>query len=158
MTQPQRVIYLPPGVVPTQPVGAPAQPLPSGIPFDRKFFEETLPAAIKSFCNQVECPVPLVELLTVDGATHYVNGISGVSDLWVALHTASVNHEHPTQIFVPYGTIFRIEIHPEHDEGKARLGFLTAPDADQRITSFEPPKVVSPEEQPAKRAKSRKQN
>ncbi len=129
MTQPSRVIYLPPGLVPATPA-APQQaaPVPGpgavGVPFDRAFFEQILPAAIASFCNQVECKIPIVEVLTLDGAKHYVNGISGASDSWVALQTASVEHDHTTQIFVPYQTIFRVEIHPEPDARRQRLGFV----------------------------------
>ena len=127
MTQPQRVIYLPPGVVPP----APSQPQvvtqagPSGVPFDRTFFEQVLPPSIAGFCQQVQCKVPVVELITVDGVKHYINGISGVADAWVALQTASPEHDHPTQVFIPYQTIFRVEIHPEEDVKRQRLGFVT---------------------------------
>ena len=73
MTQPQRVLYLPPGVVPG---AASAQPqVPSGgMPFDRTFFEQILPQSIQAFCSQLQCTFPVVELMTVDGTTHYVNG------------------------------------------------------------------------------------
>jgi hypothetical protein len=97
-----------------------------GIPFDRAFFERVLPPAVENFCSQANCNVPIVEVLTVDGTTHYVNGISGVSDQWVALHTTDPDHPHSTQIFVPYQTIFRVEIHPESDERRRHLGFVTA--------------------------------
>lgn len=124
MTQPQRVIYLPPGVVPpTQPVAA---AVPSGIPFDRTFFEQVLPPSIDAFCKQIDCKVPVVELFTVDGVKHYINGISGVADTWVALQTANLDHDHPTQVFIPYQTIFRVEIHPEEDAKRQKLGFLTS--------------------------------
>lgn len=126
MTQPSRIIYLPPGVAA---VPAPVAPASNVIPFDRNFFENVLPQAIASFCSQVNCEVPVVELTTVDGVTHYVNGISGVADAWVALQTASPDHEHPVQVFIPYQTIFRVEIHPEHDARRHRLGFLAAPAA-----------------------------
>ncbi|WP_322818562.1 hypothetical protein [Tepidiforma sp.] len=121
MTQPSRVIYLPPGVaaIPPAPV------VSNGAPFDRNFFESVLPKAIQGFCAQVNCEVPVVELTTIDGVTHYVNGISGVADQWVALHTSSPDHDHPTQVFIPYQTIFRVEIHPEHDVRRHRLGFVT---------------------------------
>jgi hypothetical protein len=99
----------------------------NGIPFDRQFFEQVLPPAIQSFCTQVQCEVPIVELTTVDGMTHYINGISGVSDQWVALSTSKPDHLHLIQMFIPYQTIFRVEIHPEPDEKRAHLGFLTAP-------------------------------
>ncbi|MEX2080359.1 MAG: hypothetical protein WEC33_01980 [Dehalococcoidia bacterium] len=127
MTQPSRVIYLPPGLVP-----APAPPADvhtagsgTGIPFDRQFFTETLPASVQVFCEQAVCPVPVVEVLTVDGTTHYVNAVAGASDSWVALQTANVEHEHPTHVFIPYLTIFRVEIHPEPDVNRQRLGFVT---------------------------------
>ena len=126
MTQPQRVIYLPPGVVPP-PSSQPQVPqqVAAGIPFDRTFFEQVLPPSIAGFCKQVKCKVPVVELITVDGMTHYVNGISGVADSWVALQTANLEHDHPTQVFIPYQTIFRVEIHPEEDVKREKLGFLT---------------------------------
>lgn len=127
MTQPQRVIYLPPGVVPPpSPQPQVPQQVASGIPFDRAFFEQVLPPSIAGFCKQVHCKVPVVELMTVDGVTHYVNGISGVADAWVALQTANLEHDHPTQVFIPYQTIFRVEIHPEEDVKRQKLGFLTA--------------------------------
>lgn len=124
MTQPSRVIYLPPGVVPA-PV-APAQA--SGVPFDRAFFEGVLPPAISSFCEQTDCGIPVVELTTIDGMTHYVNGISGVAESWVALQTSHPDHKHLTQVFIPYATIFRVEIHPEEDERRSHLGFQTVAD------------------------------
>ncbi len=116
------VIYLPPGVVAPSP---PPPPPVGGPPFDRSFFEKVLPEAVKSFCEQVACESPVVEVLTVDGERHYVRGVSGVTDQWVALHTANPNHDHPVQVFVPYSTIYRVEIHPEMDE-RRRLGFLPA--------------------------------
>lgn len=126
MNQPSRVIYLPPGVVPPP---AAAQPIPvnTGVPFDRGFFEQVLPGAIAGFCKQVGCKVPVVELTTVDAMTHYVNGISGVSDQWVALTTSRPDHQHLVEVFIPYQTIFRVEIHPESDERRAHLGFVAAP-------------------------------
>jgi hypothetical protein len=128
VTQPSRIIYLPPGVA-----AIPAAPVVSnGAPFDRNFFENVLPPAIQAFCSQVNCDVPVVELTTIDGVTHYVNGISGVADQWVALQTSSPDHDHPTQVFIPYQTIFRVEIHPEHDVRRHRLGFIT--DATPRQT------------------------
>lgn len=120
----QNVIYLPPGVIPAPAATPPSGPAPSNIPFDRNFFEKVLPGAIDSFCTQTECRTPMVELLTVDGTTHFVNGISGVSDSWVALHASRKEHEHPMQVFVPFQTIFRVEIHPEPDTRMARLGFI----------------------------------
>ena len=65
MTQPtQRVLYLPPGVV----AAPPPTPVPqsqSGLPFDRAFFEQLLPAMVANFCAQIECAAPLVEVMTV---------------------------------------------------------------------------------------------
>jgi len=129
MTQPPRVIYLPPGVVAAPQMG---QRVPDGgsvaAPFDRAFFEHVLSPAIASFCQQTGCKVPVVELLTVDGVTHYVNGVSGATDSWVALHTASTEHERPAEVFIPYQTIFRVEIRPETDERRHHLGFYNPND------------------------------
>jgi hypothetical protein len=124
MTQPSRVIYLPPGVVASAP--APTHPATAqpGVPFDRNFFENILPPSIAGFCQQTKRDVPVVEVTTVDGVTHYVNGISGLSDSWVALHTSRPEHTHPTQVFIPYQTIYRVEIHPEDDEHRRHLGFV----------------------------------
>lgn len=120
MTQPTSVIYLPPGVVPA----APATPAGNGVPFNRQFFEAFLPQAVNSFCTQVKCDVPRVEIYTADGAALYVNGISGVTDLWVALHTSREDHVGPVEVFLPYQTIFRVEIHPESNATRHHLGFL----------------------------------
>ena len=117
---PETALFLPPGVVPPAQATAPG----GGPPFDRDFFEQTLPQAIKAFCTQVVCESPIVELYTVDGAKHFVKAISGVSDTWVALHTQREDHEHDIQVFLPYTTIFRVEVHPEEDDGQRRLGFL----------------------------------
>lgn len=138
MTQPSRALYLPPGVVPVTPPIAPSGP--GGIPFDRTFFEKILPGAIAAFCQQVDCDVPLVELLTIDGTSHYVKGISGVSDSWVALHTIQQDHDHPIQVFIPYQTIFRVEVHPAESEPRHRLGFVLG-DAPAQKT---PPVIVAP--------------
>jgi hypothetical protein len=100
---------------------------PSSVPFDRAFFENVLPGAVAAFCTQLGCEQPVVELLTVDGMTHYVNGISGVSDSWVALHTSQKEHDHAVQVFIPYQTIFRVEVHPESDALPRRLGFIPIP-------------------------------
>lgn len=143
--QPSRVIYLPPGVVPPVPAGVVPT---SGIPFDRTFFEGILPQAISSFCQQANCKAPVVELLTVDGSTHYVNGIAGVADQWVALQTSLPDHPHPIQIFVPFQTIFRVEIHPEGDERRAHLGFVTS--------SVQGLPMVEPGETPTGRRAARK--
>lgn len=123
-TQTGKVIYLPAGVsaVPVPPAASPT----AGLPFDRAFFEGVLPAAVASFRQQLSCDSPVVEVLTVDGTTHYVKGISGVSDLWVALTTVAEDHEPPTQSFVAYQTVFRVEIHP-CGETRRHLGFVTSP-------------------------------
>lgn len=123
MTQPQHVLYLPPGVVPAA-SAIHQQVMPNGLPFDRTFFEQVLPQSIQAFCSQTECTLPVVELLTVDGTTHFVNGIAGVSDQWVALQTSSEGHEHVVQVFLPYATIFRVEVHPSPDSTRSHLGFL----------------------------------
>ena len=120
MTQPSSVIYLPQGVVPA---ASQAHP-PSGVPFDRQFFESVLPKAVRAFCNTVECKVPRVEVYTGDGSSHFVNAISGVTDSWVALQTSHEHHDHSIEVFLPYQTIFRVEIHPEDDENRGHLGFL----------------------------------
>lgn len=123
MTSPARVIYLPPGVTPTPQL--PATVPNSNIPFDRNFFEKVLPQSIHNFCEQVDCEgLPVVELLTVDGTTHYVKGISGVSDVWVALHTSQLDHDHPVQVFIPYQTVFRVSIHAGEEPNRRRLGFI----------------------------------
>ncbi|HVA40430.1 MAG TPA: hypothetical protein VNF49_07180 [Candidatus Binataceae bacterium] len=125
MTHPQNVIYLPPGVVPAaRPLAAGVSVPASAVPFDRQFFETLLPQAVQAFCQQVECHIPRVELYTLDGAVLFVNGISGVTDSWVAVHGSRENHDHPIQVFVPYQTIFRVEIHPESDEARRHLGFI----------------------------------
>jgi len=145
MTQPNRVIYLPPGVAPSgPPAGAPMAANPA-VPFDRNFFEHVLQPSIQGFCSQVECKIPVVELMTMDGTTHYVNGIAGVSDTWVALQTSIPDHPHPAQVFIPYQTIFRVEIHPEQDERRGNLGF---------DTSSPLPPTVQPPVQVPKRAKT----
>ncbi len=125
---PENAIFLPPGVV------APTAPAPpaAGPPFDRHFFEKVLPEAIKSFCTQVVCEIPIVEIYTVDGARHFVKAISGVSDQWVALHTRREEHDHEIQLFLAYTTIFRVEVHPNDDDPQRRLGFLAImSDADE---------------------------
>lgn len=153
MNLPSRVIYLPPGVVPPAAV-APTQaaPVNTGIPFDRVFFQQILPAAIAEFCKQAGCDIPVVEVNTVDGMTLYVNGISGVSDQWVALSTARPDHPHPVQMFVPYQTIYRVEIHPEPDEKRAHLGFVTAPPREPEVI---PPLAAPARKRVAKRASTK---
>jgi hypothetical protein len=96
--------------------------MPPGIPFDRAFFEQLLGGAISAFSKEIECAQPLVELLTVDGTTHYVKGVYGVSDAWVALATQDEDHDQPVQMFVPYQTVFRVSIHP-CEEHNRKLGF-----------------------------------
>jgi hypothetical protein len=136
MTRPSNVIYLPPGVVPPPPT-VPAPVGTPGVPFDRQFFQEILGGAVKSFCEQAECSSPIVELFTIDGARHFIKGISGVSDSWVALHTQAEDHDHPIQVFLPFTTIYRVEIHAENDTKQRRLGFISpAP---------EPPVVITTE-------------
>ena len=118
---PSSVIYLPPGVIPQ--AAPPPGVHPSGIPFDRAFFERLLPQAVQSFCSQVKCDLPVVEVYTLDGSRHFVNAISGVTDTFVALQTSLEDHDHVVQAFIPYQTIFRVEIHPEGDSNRGRLGF-----------------------------------
>ena len=113
-------LILPPGAVPTTPASS-----PSGPPFDRNFFESVLPNAIQSYCSQVSCTMPLVQLFTADGARHYIRAISGVSDQWVALHTQEEANEEPVQVFIPYVTVIRVEIHPDLSPDLRRFGFLT---------------------------------
>ncbi len=113
---PQNVLYLPPGASPPPP------PTP-GIPFDRTFFERVLPQAVSAFAGQVSCGTPIVEITTVDGVVHYVHGISGIADTWVALHVVHKDDDTPGQIFISYQTIFRVEIDPCSDTRPRRLGF-----------------------------------
>ncbi len=108
-------------------------PVPTGLPFDRAFFEQVLGPSIQSFCSQVVCTQPVVELLTVDGTTHYIKGISGISDSWVALHTTSPEHHADVQVFIPYQTIFRVAIRPCDDEQRP-LGFIV-----EKMASVGPP-------------------
>lgn len=117
------VLYLPPGVIP--PVSSQAAPtgMPSGVPFDRAFFERILPQAIAAFCSQTECNIPRVELLTVDGTSHFITGIIAVTDSWVALQVAEEEHDHAIQVFIPYTTIYRVEVHPETERRK-HIGFI----------------------------------
>lgn len=126
MTTPSNVIYLPPGVMP--PVqGAVGSPGPA-VPFNREFFQRMLPAAVKDYCEQVHCISPQVQVVTVDGVVHHVVGIAGVADAWVALHATREDHPHAMEIFLPYQTIYRVEIHPEADDGHNHLGFLLPTD------------------------------
>jgi hypothetical protein len=99
--QPSRVIYLPPGVVAPQGPSSPAVPANPGIPFDKAFFQQILPAAVDGFCQQVGCNVPILEVLTVDGMTHYVNGIIGVADQWLRSRSQAGPRARD-QMFVPY--------------------------------------------------------
>ena len=122
MTQPRNVIYLPPGVVPPEP--AVRVPDADRVPFDRQFFESVLPQAVASFCKQVECDAPRVEVYTTDGGVHYVNAISGVTDSWVALYASREEHPNALELFLPYQTVYRIEIHPESDANRRHLGFV----------------------------------
>lgn len=138
MTQTQSVIYLPPGVVPAA-APAPLNHGPSGIPFDRQFFEEVLPRAVEGYCQHVDCDVPRVELYTADGSIHYINAISGVTDSWVALQTSREDHDYAVQVFVPYTTIFRVEIHPQSDHAHRNMGFIVSP-------NVQPPTAVQPKQ------------
>ena len=124
MTQPANLIYLPPGVMPP-PSSQPQPPTPA-IPFDRHFFEAVLPGSVDAFCHQTKCDSPIVELFTIDGTRHFLKGVSGVSDSWVALHTHSEEHDHAIQVFLPFQTIYRVEIHPEEDARQRRLGFIAS--------------------------------
>ncbi len=142
MPQAASVIYLPPGVAPV-PSPVPQQ---MGVPFDRSFFEQVLPQAVAAFCEQTGCEGPIVEVLTVDGTTHYVNGISGLTDSWVALHTADPDHDHAVQVFVPFQTIFRVEVHPSSDLHPKRMGYVTPPLKRPRRRT---PAVAAPAPEPA---------
>ena len=77
--------------------------------------------------------MPLVQVFTADGARHYIRAISGVSDQWVALHTQEELNEQPVQVFIPYATVIRVEIHPDLSPDLRRFGFLTdaEPSTDQ---------------------------
>ena len=125
---PETALFLPPGVV--APSVAAQAAATGGPPFDREFFEQTLPRSISAFCSQVVCTRPIVELYTVDGARHYVKAIAGVSERWVALHTQREDHDHDIQVFLPFGAIYRVEIHPDEDDVQRRLGFLAILDAE----------------------------
>ena len=100
--------------------------MPVLVPFDKAFFEQVLPGAVGAFSGQVECDQPLVQLLTVDGAVHYVKGLAGVSDAWVALHTQQPDTDLAVEVFVPYQTVFRVSIHPCEDHNR-QLGFVLRP-------------------------------
>ena len=146
MGMPSRVIYLPPGV--SAPSVAQPTPtlVPNAVPFDRAFFLQILPGAVGAFCQQVQCDAPVVELLTVDGTTHYVKGISGVSESWVALTTTSPEHKQAIQVFIPYQTIFRVEVHPCDNE-RRQLGFILAQAPDH--AALHAPAVLAPADVPA---------
>lgn len=119
-------LVLPPGVVPPL-SSAPQTPF---APFDRRFFESVLPGAISAYCTQVACTIPLVQIYTADGARHYIRAISAVSDSWVALHTQEDQDEAAVQLFIPYTTIMRVEIHPDLSPELRRFGFIPASDSD----------------------------
>ena len=116
----QSALVLPPGVAPPS-----RPPAVSGPAFDREFFQQVLPAAVKAYCDQVSCTVPMVELHTADGSRFFVRGISAVTDAWVALHTHDESTDDPIQVFVPYATILRVEVHSDLNPEQRRLGFLT---------------------------------
>jgi hypothetical protein len=152
MAETSNVIYLPPGVV--------APPLPmqhsNGAPFDRAFFQQVLPQAVSAFCQQASCESPVVEVLTTDGTTLYVIGISGFTEAWVALHISEPDHDHPVQVFIPYQTVFRVEIHPASDIHEGRLGFVTAPVPAPSAPVETPPVPAAPIEALAERGKPSK--
>lgn len=137
------VLYLPPGVVPPTGPQQATQVVSSGVPFDRVFFERILPQAIGAFCSQTDCNIPRVELMTVDGSSHYVTGIIAVTDIWVSLQVAKEEHDHPIQAFIPYQTIYRVEVHPE-TERRRHIGFIREP---ERVASA--PMLQVAAEQPA---------
>ena len=141
MSQPSSVIYLPPGVIPAGPTNAAPQSNPA-VPFDRSFFERLLPEAVRVFCHSVDCQGPLVEVFTVDGTVHFVNAISGVTDTFVALQTSRESHDHTMQVFIPYQTIYRVEIHPESDENRRRLGFNVDAKAPPAVQPASAPKAL----------------
>jgi len=120
----------------------------TGIPFDRMFFQNMLPAAIKAYCEQVHCVAPQVQVATVDGTVHHVVGISGVADGWVALHATREDHEHTMEIFLPYQTIYRVEIHPEADSAHNHLGFSLP------LDGAPTPALQAPAEEPKSARKS----
>ena len=150
MAETSNVIYLPPGVV------APPPPMQhsNGAPFDRAFFQQVLPQAVSAFCAQAGCESPVVEVLTTDGTTHYVVGISGFTDTWVALHVSEPDHDHPVQVFLPYATVFRVEIHPASDIHEGRLGFVTRAAPPAHLGPLPPPEA--PIEASTARGKSAK--
>jgi len=139
-----------------QPVQQP-QIQSSGLPFDRTFFEQILPGSVASFCQQVVCTQPVVEVLTVDGVTHFVRGVSGLSDTWVALHTRVDHHEEDIQVFVPYASIFRVSIHPAEDDRRRSMGFLVANKGKRSAALQAPPeaKEVGPPVEPPAAKRSR---
>ena len=101
-------------------------PPTNSAPFDRGFFQQVLPQAVAAFCEQANCESPVVEVLTTDGTTLYVSGISGFTDAWIALQVSVPDHDHPVQVFIPYQMVFRVEIHSASDMREGRLGFATA--------------------------------
>ena len=154
MTTASSVIYLPPGVVPpahSLPVGVPAGPM--AVPFDRQFFELVLPRAVQAFCSQVECHIPRVEVYTTDGSTLFVNGISGVTDAWVAVQASREDRQNAIQVFLPYQTIYRVEIHPESDATRRHLGFVEM-EPGERVPAVQA--VEAPEPAGAEAAKPRR--
>ncbi len=98
----------------------------SGAAFGRDFFESVLPQSVQSYCNQVTCTAPVVEVYTIDGRKYYVRAVSAVSERWTALDTQDDDDE-PVQVFLPYETVLRVEIHADLTPEMRRLGFLTTP-------------------------------
>ena len=118
-------LILPPGAVPT------SVPPAGGPPFNRDFFESFLPQAIQSFCSQVACTIPLVRIFTADGARYYIRALSGLTDQWLALETQEDEGDDPVQVFIPYATVIRVEIHPDLSPELRRFGFLTTTESEQ---------------------------
>jgi hypothetical protein len=53
------------------------------------------------------------------------------------LQSAQPDHPHVMQVFVPYQTIFRVEIHPESDEKRRHLGFALTSGAGSAVPEVE---------------------
>ncbi len=112
-------LILPPGLGASQGSG--------GAAFGRDYFQTILPQTVQSYCDQVSCTNPVVEVYTIDGRKFYVRAVSATSERWVALDTQD-DDEEPVQVFLPYETVLRIEIHADLTPEMRRLGFLTGRD------------------------------
>lgn len=119
----RNLLVLPPGVL-LPPPPPPAGPQPGSPPFNRDFFERILPEVAAAFCERAACDSVIVELITTDGATHLVKGISALSEQWVALQLASTEYDHEIDSFIPYQAIYRLELHPRLAREPRRLGYL----------------------------------